>query len=578
MFEIRDEFYLDGKPFRIISGSIHYFRIPHQYWRDRLCKLKNMGCNTVETYIPWNFHETKKGEFNFTGDHDVELFIKTATELGLYIIIRPSPYICAEYEYGGLPAWLLTDPFVRLRCSYAPYMDAVKEYYANLMPHLVPYQSDRGGSIIMMQIENEYGYYGDDKSYLTELASIMRENGITVPLVTSDGPMHKSFEAGSCPGALQTGNFGSHVIEQFDVMKSKMGSDKPLMCMEFWVGWFDAWGEGHHTSNLEQNKKDFEDAIKNGSINIYMFEGGTNFGFTSGINYGAVNPDVTSYDYDGVLTEDGQITSKYLAFKEIIARYHRIEEIPVPEIKRKAYGRLKIKEKAGLFETLSSIAHPMHTVYPVNTENLGQYYGYTLYRTKVADDVSVSSIQTQGARDRVYAYQNKKFLFTQCASQIDEKFEIAEEEKGPVIDLLIENCGRVNFGPDLEDQRKGLTKGLRINDYKHFGFDTYLLPLDSEQISRVDYSRGYTQGNPAFYKFEFEADEECDTFLDFAGFSKGCAFINGINLGRFWDIGPQRRLYIPAPYIKKGVNEIVLFETEGKCADSIYLSDKSCLS
>ena len=574
MFEIKEDFYLDGKPFRIISGSIHYFRVPSFYWHDRLVKLRNMGCNTVETYIPWNFHETKKGCFDFEGDHDVVAFIKEATKVGLYVIIRPSPYICAEYEFGGLPAWLLKDPAMRLRCNYKPYMDAVRDYYSVLLPKLVPYQNDHGGNIILMQIENEYGYYGDDTSYMTALKDLMRKNGITIPLVTSDGPMHDSFEAGMCPEALRTGNFGSHVKEQFKVMTDKGLKNKPLMCMEFWVGWFDAWGEAHHTSDLEQNKKDFEDALTLGNVNIYMAEGGTNFGYTAGINAGARNPDVTSYDYDGVLTEDGQITPKYLAFKEIISRHAKISELPLEEIKRRNYGELKCTGKAGLFENLDNLTKPIHTLYPETMENLDSYYGYVLYRAALKKNEKASVIQTEGAHDRVWAYQNSRLLFKQSNEQLDKPFTVAESEEGAVIDILVENCSRVNFGATMEDQRKGLTKGLRINEYRHFGFDTYCLPLDKGQVERIDFAAGIKTGEPAFYRFEFDADECCDTFLDFTGFGKGVAIINGINLGRYWEIGPQRRLYVPSPYIHKGKNTIILFETEGMSGETITLTDK----
>ena len=287
MFEIKDDFYMDGQPFKIISGAVHYFRTLPEYWRDRLEKLVNIGCNTVETYIPWNFHEPKQGEFIWSGMRDIVRFIETAQELGLYIIIRPSPYICAEWEFGGLPAWLLKDPKMRLRCSYEPYLRAVKDYYSVLMPKLAPYQTDRGGKIILMQIENEYGYYGNDTAYLEFLRDTMRELGITVPFVTSDGPWSEPvFKSGMVGGALPTGNFGSAAEWQFGEMKRFIGEDKPLMCMEFWNGWFDAWGEEHHTTEPEKAARELDELLKRGSVNFYMFEGGTNFGFMAGRNGG----------------------------------------------------------------------------------------------------------------------------------------------------------------------------------------------------------------------------------------------------------------------------------------------------
>ncbi len=583
MFEIKDNFYLNGEPFQIVSGAFHYFRTVPEYWRDRLEKLKNMGCNTVETYIPWNFHEPRQGEFLWEGMHDICRFIETATELGLYIIIRPSPYICAEWEFGGLPAWLLKDRGMRLRCCHEAYLKAVKDYYRVLIPKLVPYQIDRGGNIILMQIENEYGYYGNETAYLEFLRDTMRELGVTVPFVTSDGPWSESnFKAGCLEGALPTGNFGSNVEWQFGVMKNYMGTDKPLMCMEFWVGWFDAWGdeEHHHGSELSQNQKDLEELMRTGHVNFYMFQGGTNFGFMSGRNAGNKTADVTSYDYDAILTEDGQITEKYKAFKEIIGRYHSICEVPLTaEINRKSYGKLTCTGKVDLFSVLDKIAAPVHSSYPLTMEDVDQPYGYLLYRTKVKDYECATDIRLEDAADRVQAYQNDKYLFTAFAENIGERFEIPETEQtlGGTIDLLCENIGRENFGTGLENQRKGIRGGVKINDHRHFGYDIYSLPLDASQIQALDFSCGYSEGIPAFYKFDLEVDETGDTFLDFEGFGKGCAFVNGFNLGRFWEIGPQKRLYLPAPLLRKGHNTIVIFETEGKATAMIALADKPLL-
>ncbi len=330
MFEINDKFYLNGKPFKIISGAFHYFRTVPEYWQDRLEKLVNMGCNTVETYIPWNFHEPNRGQFIWEGMRDICRFIETAQELGLYIIIRPSPYICSEWEFGGLPAWLLRDRNMRLRCSYEPYLNAVKNYYSELIPKLVPYQIDKGGNIILMQIENEYGYYGNDKAYLEFLRDTMRELGITVPFVTSDGPWSEPiYKSGMVDGALPTGNFGSGAEWQFSQMKKFIGDDKPLMCMEFWNGWFDAWGDEHHTTSPEKAAAELDELLKRGSVNFYMFEGGTNFGFMSGRNGGSRTGDVTSYDYDAPLTEDGQLTEKYRLCRDVISKYTDIAEIPL---------------------------------------------------------------------------------------------------------------------------------------------------------------------------------------------------------------------------------------------------------
>ena len=574
MLEIRDNFYLNGEPFKIISGAFHYFRTVPEYWQDRIEKLVNMGCNTVETYIPWNFHEPEKGNFRFDGMHDIERFIHLAEKMGLYIIIRPSPYICSEWEFGGLPAWLLRDRNMRLRCSYEPYLNAVKEYYSVLIPKLVPHQCDRGGGVILVQLENEYGYYGNDTAYLEFLRDTLRELGVTVPFVTSDGPWSEpKFKSGMLNGALPTGNFGSGAEWQFGQMRKYIGENKPLMCMEFWNGWVDAWGEEHHTTSPEKAASELDELLKRGSVNFYMFEGGTNFGFMSGRNGGSKTGDVTSYDYDAPLTEDGQITEKYRLFKEVIAKYTDIHEIPLTtEIRRRAYGRISCTGKTDLFSVLDKISVPVKSSYPLTMEDIGQDYGYILYRTKIRDIETVSEIRLEGAADRVQCYHNGEFVYTAFAENMWEKFEPQQKRTSGIIDLLCENTGRENFGTGLENQRKGISGGVKINDHRHFGFEIYPLPLDERQIAALDFGIGYIENTPAFYRFELDIDEPCDTFLDTDGFGKGCAFVNGFNIGRFWEIGPQKRLYIPAPLLQIGKNTIVIFETEGKAADSIFLA------
>ena len=443
----------------------------------------------------------------------------------------------------------------------------------------MPYQIDRGGNIILMQIENEYGYYGNDKAYLEFLRDTMRELGITVPFVTSDGPWSEPiYKSGMVDGALPTGNFGSGAEWQFSQMKKFIGDDKPLMCMEFWNGWFDAWGDEHHTTSPEKAAAELDELLKRGSVNFYMFEGGTNFGFMSGRNGGSRTGDVTSYDYDAPLTEDGQITEKYRLCRDVISKYTDIAEIPLTtNIKRKAYGKIPCTGKADLFSVLEKISELVCSNYPLTMEEIGQNYGYILYRTKIRDGETVNEIRMENAADRIECYHNGEYVYTAFAENIHEKFEPNEKRTGGIIDLLCENIGRENFGTGLENQRKGISGGVKINDHRQFGFEIFPLPLDEEQIGKLSFDEGYSEGVPAFFRFEFEADELCDTFLELDGFGKGCAFVNGFNLGRFWDIGPQKRLYLPAPLLKKGVNTIIIFETEGKAADEIYLADEGRL-
>ena len=615
-FEIRDTFYLNDKPFKVIAGSFHYFRTVPEYWEDRLLKLKALGCNTVETYIPWNLTEPKKGEFNFEGLCDVESFIKLATELGLYIILRPSPYICAEWEFGGLPAWLLKDRNMRLRVSYKPFMEAVEDYYKVLMPRICKYQIDNGGNVILMQVENEYGYYANDHEYMNFMVSLMRKLGVTVPLITSDGPYHESYRGGYAEGTHPTGNFGSRTKERFDVLK-EYTSEGPLMCAEFWVGWFDHWGNGGHMKgNLVQSCEDLEKMLELGNVSIYMFQGGTNFGFTNGSNYyDELTPDVTSYDYDGILTEDGRITEKYIKYKEIISKYADIPQVQLPaEVKRKNYGKVTCKEKVSLFNVVDDISKAVHLPYTVNMEELDQSYGYILYRTTLHSEAGIAKLRLWETADRANVFVDENPLITLYDHELDAEHNIPLEkylacsrpaqmlagkfmmergltpEQAPAaigeaglstgsllglnekFDVLVENMGRVNFGPRMELQRKGIGRCVQINGHIHNGWDIYTLPLDN--VDKVDFSKEYKEGTPAFYRFTFDVDEKGDTFIDFDGWGKGVIFINGFNLGRFWEIGPQKRLYLPAPLLKEGENEIIVFETDGKCADSIDLKDE----
>lgn len=574
-FEVRDSFYLDGRPFKIVSGSIHYFRVVPEYWRDRLEKLKAMGCNTVETYIPWNMHEPKKGEFRFDGMLDVARFVGLAQELGLWVILRPSPYICAEWELGGLPPWLLSEDGMRFRVYYPPYLQHVREYYEVLMEKLRPLQIDNGGPVIMMQVENEYGSYANDKRYIEWLRDLMRELGVTVPLCTSDGPTHDMLHGGTADGMLATANFGSRAEEAFGYLK-KFRPDSPLMCMEFWIGWFDAWGnEKHMTGDLEMAVRELDKMLELGNVNFYMFEGGTNFGFMNGANYyDHLTPDVTSYDYDAILTEDGRITEKYRRFREIIAKYRDIPEVEFTmDIKRKDYGVLPVQEKVGLFSVLEDLSSPIESPFPQPMEKLGQSYGYILYRTGLRTEERIWKLQLRGANDRAQVFVDGKPAVTLMDKELLEEHELdVSFERGAAMDILVEDLGRVNFAARLEEQRKGIAGGVWLNGHWHNGWRQYPLPLDN--LDRLDFSKGYEEGLPAFYRFTFDVDEPADTFLDFEGWGKGAAFVNGVNIGRFWETGPQKRLYIPGPMLRAGTNEIILFETEGKAGGTIALRDE----
>lgn len=573
IFEIKDDFYLDDKKIKIISGGIHYFRVVPEYWRDRLEKLKAMGCNTVETYVAWNIHEPREGQLNFSGIANVKEFINIAQELGLWVIVRPSPFICAEWEFGGMPAWLLTKQNMRVRTNTKPFLDCVRNYYKVLFQILTPLQVNYGGPVIMMQIENEYGYYGDDTNYLKALKDLMVENGAVVPFVTSDGPTYQTLKDGSLPEVLATANFGSTTEERFQTLKEFVGK-KPLMCMEYWIGWFDSWGCGQHiTTDIEENIKNLDDILRLGHVNIYMFHGGTNFGFMNGSNfYDKLEPDVTSYDYDAALTEDGQFTKKYYEFQKVISKYITIPEVCYStKIQRKAYGDLLVKRKVSLFSVIDDISEEVYNPCTLSMEELGQSYGYTLYRTRLNRGKHIEKCRILGAGDRAILFADEKQAAIRFNLELEQEFDFDVQGDEVMLDILMENMGRVNFGVRMDDQSKGIKQGVTFNAAYHSNWLHYPLPLDN--LDKLDYNKGFKEGTPSFYEFEFMVDAIGDTFLELEGWGKGCVIVNGNNIGRFWNKGPQKTLYIPGPYLNTGTNTIIVFETDGMIGKGISLKE-----
>jgi len=574
MIEVKEDIYINGEKFRIISGSIHYFRVIPEYWRDRLEKLKAMGCNTVETYVAWNLHEPKEGTFCFTDGLDLGKFISLAKELNLYIIIRPSPYICAEWEFGGLPAWLLNKKGMRLRCNCKGFLECVSRYYQQLFQILTPLQISYGGPVILMQLENEYGSFGDDKEYLMNLKRLMAENGAVVPLVTADGSEVQFLRDGTVKDVLPTVNFGSGTVTRFGEL-GKFAKGCPLMCMEYWVGWFDTWGSGSHSkSDLEENIKDLDDMLRLGHVNFYMFHGGTNFGFMNGSNYlDRLKPHVTSYDYDAPLTEDGQFSEKYFAFQKVIGKYTSIPQMSFSaNIKRINYGTYPVSQKVSLFPVLKDLSEPVFSPDTKTMEELGQNYGYILYRSRLGRGSYIEKFRLAQAGDRGIVFANERKIGIRYDRELEQDCSLTFQADEVQLDILMENMGRVNYGEKLERQRKGIAGGVLMDGKFHFGWDHYPLPL--ENLEGLDFGKEYIIGTPAFYRILFEARETGDTFLDLEGWGKGCVFVNGRNIGRFWEIGPQGRLYIPGPLLSEGSNEIIIFETDGKAGGNVLLTDR----
>ncbi|REE81538.1 beta-galactosidase [Paenibacillus taihuensis] len=576
----KQQFLLDGEPFRILSGAIHYFRVVPEYWKDRLWKLKEGGFNTVETYVAWNIHEPAEGQFDFEGIADLTRFIEIAGELGLHVIVRPSPYICAEWEFGGLPAWLLADPGMRLRCLHQPFLGKVDAYYDVLLPKLVPLLATNGGPIIAMQIENEYGSYGNDKAYLAYLEQGMKSRGIDVLLFTSDGPGDFYLQGGMMDRVLATVNFGSRSKEAFEKL-TEYQQDKPLMCMEFWNGWFDHWGEQHHTRDSDDAAAVLDEMLAAGaSVNAYMYHGGTNFGFYNGANYAdnQHQPTITSYDYDVAISESGDLTDKFYKYREVISKYVELAPLNLPEpIMKKAYGRVAMTEQASLFASLDNLSVPVNRTCPEPMEQLGQNYGFILYTTHVIGPLAATRLNLQDVHDRALIFLNGEYkgMIERNCKDHDVLLEIPAE--GAELEILVENMGRINYGPYLKDA-KGITEGVRLGPQFLYHWTIRSLPLD--QLNGLEFQPEPSksqQGHPTFYRGHFQVDERADTFLSLQGWTKGVVFVNGFNLGRYWEIGPQQTLYIPAPLLREGSNELIIFEQHGCEQPEVSLQDSALL-
>ena len=560
-FEIcGDQFCKDGKPIKLISGAVHYFRNLPETWPDIFEKLRAMGCNCVETYCAWNMHEPKPGTFDFTGRLDIVRFIKEAEKAGLMVIVRPGAYICAEWEFGGLPWWIQREDGLEIRCRNEVYIRYFDRYLDELLGRVRPLLCTNGGPVILLQCENEYGYYGDDREYLSYLRDGYRRRGIDVPLFTSDGGSEDSLLDGTVEGCLPTLNFGSRVEENFKV-HDQLFPNCPKVCMEMWDGWFDAWGdEKHHTTDPQVYAGVVRDMLKKGSLNIYMFIGGTNFGFTSGANhYEKFAPDVTSYDYDALLTECGDVTEKYKAVREVIREAAGKELPPIPKDReKKAYGKVALTRSAGLLSNLDALSSPIHSDVPRAMEEYGIGYGYIAYRTVLNRNYRDAKLSFESLGDRAQVLVNGKL---QGIAYLNDSLEVTvNAKKGDVLTILVENMGRANFGPKMM-RKKGLPGRVLLGGKIHFSWNVYPLPMTD--LSGLSFGGDEAEA-PAFYEGTFTVEEPADTFLRTDSFKKGFVVLNGFNLGRYWEVGPQKTLYVPGPLLKKGENTLLLFESDGR--------------
>ncbi|MEE1816715.1 beta-galactosidase [Streptomyces sp. SP18ES09] len=550
-------FLLDGRPFRFLSGGLHYFRVHPEQWQDRLRKARLMGLNAVETYVPWNLHQPQPNRFVMDGGLDLPRFLDLAAAEGLHVLLRPGPYICAEWEGGGLPSWLLTEPDIQLRSRDPRFLAAVDDFFDRLLTPLRPYLASQGGPVLAVQVENEYGAYGDDTAYLEHIAGSLRAHGVDVPLFTCDQPV--DLERGALPGVLATANFGSRSAEHLTALRARR-PEGPLMTTEFWIGWFDRWGARHVVRDPECAARELDELLATGaSVNFYMFHGGTNFGFTNGANdKHTYRPTVTSYDYDAPLDEAGDPTEKYTAFRDVIAKYAPVPDGPVPSPGAKlAVPAVALTESAELLPNAAGLAPRIDSRRPLTMEELEQDFGFVLYETALLLR-GPALLEIEHVRDRAQVFVDGQPVGVLERESHEHALAFTVPRAGSVLSILVENQGRVNYGQGIHD-RKGLLGKVLLDGVEPTVWANRSLPLTS--LEDVPFTTTTTTPvGPTFHRGAFEVTEVADTFLHLDGWTKGNAWVNGFPLGRHWSRGPQKSLYVPAPVLRTGTNEIVVLE------------------
>lgn len=591
-------FYLDGNPLRILSGSLHYFRVVPEYWWDRMRKMKACGLNTLTLYVPWNLHEPYPGKYNFKGILDLKRFINMAHRAGLYVIFRPGPYICSEWDYGGLPPWLLRDPDMKVRTNYHGYQSRVQSYFSRLMSEVSDLQHHKGGPIIAVQVENEFGSYSNDTGHLVFLKKTLIDNGIRELFFTSDGYFNYTEGLNGLDNApfyteaLPTVNFQD--IEQGEQLFRKveaLSDDFPLMVTEYWSGWFDHWGTEHHTQSLQ----DFGSTLtailnRSASVNFYMFHGGTNFGFMSGANWDfkeiTLKTDVTSYDYDALLTEAGDITEKYRIARQLI--YEATKERNRPEIPydtpKEDWGAVSIKQYMPLetiltltkkFSENGTIPMEMLDLHSVDGVDFGgQRYGYILYRVNITEGHNLTFTEFPRDRIEVFVDGNSVAILEGMVDNVNVNISRGRhtdtQPKERVLDILVENRGRVNYGimgtTILDEQLKGLNNNCFLDGEPLTDVEIYPLEFDDDFYKRLSGNHEWEVYSgqtdlPGFYRGRlFIGYTPLDSYLSMKDWTKGFVYVNGHNVGRYWNKGPQQTLFVPGPYLRQGFNEIIIFE------------------
>lgn len=553
-------FLLDGRPFQMISGEMHYPRIPQECWRARMKAAKAMGLNTIATYIFWNLHEPQKGEFNFTGNNNIAEFVKIAQQEGLWVVLRPSPYVCAEWEFGGYPYWLQNEDGLVVRSKEAKYLNDYRDYIKEVGKQVANLQVNHGGNILMVQIENEYGCYGKDKEYLEVNRKLFLEAGFDGLLYTCDPP--SAMSNGHLPGLLPAVNGLDKPDEVKKIVQANHDGKGPYLIAEWYPAWFDWWGEKHHTVPSEQYAPHLDSVLAAGiSINMYMFHGGTTRSFMNGANFNDQNPyqpQISSYDYDAPLDEAGNATEKFMQFRKVIMKHLPAGET-LPDVPDKkptiAVPAVNLKEVVKLFDILPL---PTFNPKPLTFEELNQDYGFVLYRTTITDGKS-GWLKIKDLRDYGIVFINGQRVGI-LDRRLNQDSLYIELPNGKItLDILVENMGRINFGSYLLKNKKGITEKVELNQQELTDWQMFSLPFENIDAIAIK-GNTFAANAPVLRKGIFNLQNKGDTYLDMQKWGKGCVWVNGHHLGRYWEIGPQQTLYLPAEWLVKGQNEIVILE------------------
>ena len=554
-------FLLDNKPFQMICGEIHYSRVPREAWRQRMKMAKAMGLNTIGTYVFWNIQEPEKGRFDFSGNNDIAAFVKTAEEEGLWVVLRPSPYVCAEWEFGGYPYWLQNEKGLVVRSTEKTYLKEYREYLMALGKQLAPLQVNHGGNILMIQVENEYGSYGADKEYLAINRRIFQEAGFDGLLYTCDPA--PDLAKGYLPGLLPAVNGVDNPQRIKQLVRRYNNGKGPFYVAEWYPAWFDWWGSSHHVVPPEKYAAVLDTLLASGiSVNMYMFHGGTTRGFMNGANYNNKNPyepQISSYDYDAPLDEAGNPTAKFMAFRSVIQKHLPTgETLPeVPDTKPVvSIDEIQFTEATSIFNILST---PTANSGPLTFEDLHQAYGFVLYRTTL-NGGEKGKLVLKGLRDYALVFVNGKRTGILDRRHGDSIANVELPAGKVTLDILVENLGRINFGPYLLKNKKGITRDVTFNDRELTNWQMFSLPFsDINAVKKGAASIKYPEA-PVIRRGTFNLREVGDAYLDMSKWGKGVVWVNGYNLGRYWNVGPQQTIYVPGEWLKPGNNEIVILE------------------